>query len=178
MKNEKGYVSILALFLIILLLVLLVLGIDVARMQAIKVHSRHSLNLALRAASAQIDMEAFLDPEDSKLIIVETDARVKFDAVLRDNLRLDENYRPYPSSVAEGKVEVSFFQVVNNPPYYYTYGSYSENVDAVACTGIIKVPIRLSPFARFTTGLGEYTDLYVHSTVKPETVEVGNDLEF
>lgn len=172
MRNERGSVSILCLFLIIVLLILLAYVTDVARLQAIKIHSRHSLNLALRAASAKIDMEAYTDAEDPKLIIAEPEARTAFDQVLRDNLRLDANNQPYTNSAADGTVEICYFQVIQEDdlPYTYSYSDYSETINRVSCTGIIKVPVRLSPFARFTTGLPEYSELYIHSTVGPEVV--------
>lgn len=170
MRNQRGSVSILALFIIMVLLVLLAYVTDVARLQAIKIHSRHSLNLALRAASAQIDMEAYTDAENPRLVIVGDDAQDVFYRVLRENLILDTNNEPYAGSVADGRVEVCYFRVIqaDDIPYSYSYGDYSETINRVSCTGIIKVPIRLSPFARFSTGMPEYTYQYVHSTVGPE----------
>lgn len=172
MRNERGSISILALFLIIVLLILLAFTTDIAGLQATKIHARHGLNLALRAASAQIDLEAFNNAEDSRVIILEPDARVAFDKVLKDNLRLDNAYMPYAGSVADGKVEVLYFQVLNEEklPYSYSWGSYTETINQISCTGIIKVPIRLSPLGRFTTGLPEYTELLIHSTVGPDVV--------
>ena len=170
MRNQRGSVSILSLFIIMVLLVLLAYVTDVARLQAIKIHSRHSLNLALRAASAQIDLEAYNDAENPRLVIKEADAEAVFYQILRENLSLNTNNEPYAGSAADGRVEVCCFRVVqaDDLPYSYSYGDYLETINRVSCTGIIKVPVRLSPFARFSTGLPEYTYQYVHSTVGPE----------
>ncbi|HBQ26787.1 MAG TPA: hypothetical protein DD791_10380 [Syntrophomonas sp.] len=170
MRNQRGSVSILSLFIIMVLLVLLAYVTDVARLQAIKIHSRHSLNLALRAASAQIDMEAYNDAENPRLVIKEADAEAVFYQILRENLSLNTNNEPYAGSAADGRVEVCYFRVIQEGdlPYSYSYGDYSETINRVSCTGIIKVPVRLSPFARFSTGLPEHTYQYVHSTVGPE----------
>lgn len=174
MRNQRGSVSILALFIIMVLLVLLAYVTDIARLQAIKIHSRHSLNLALRAASAQIDMEAYNDAENPRLVIAEEDAQDAFYRVLRENMCLNANNEPYAGSVADGRVRVLYFRVFQEedlPCWYgrlYPLGWYSENVCHVSCTGFIEVPVRLSPFARFSTGLPEYTYQYVHSTVGPE----------
>lgn len=173
MRNQRGSVSILSLFLIIVLLVLLAYVTDIARLQAIKIHARHSLNLALRAASAQIDMEAHADAENPRLVIVEGDAYTSFHQVLQDNLRLNSNNMPYTNSAADGRAEVCYFRVIQEEelPYYYSFGNYSETINRVSCTGIIKVPVRLSSFARFSTGLPEYSQIYVHSTVGPDEIK-------
>jgi len=170
MRNQRGSVSILSLFIIIVLLVLLAYVTDIARLHAIKIHCRHSLNLALRAASAQIDMEAYNDAENPRLVIVENDAEVAFYQVLRGNLSLNANNEPYAGSAADGRVEVCYFRIIQavDLPYSYSFGNHSETINRVSCTGIIKVPVRLSPFARFSTGMPEYTYQYVHSTVGPD----------
>ncbi len=173
MRNQRGGVTILSLFIIMVLLVLLAYVTDIARLQAIKIHSRHSLNLALRAASAQIDLEAYNDAENPRLVIADAAAATAFYQILQKNMSLNANNEPYAGSAADGRVEVCYFRVIQaeDIPYTYSYGSYSETVDRVSCTGIIKVPVRLSPFARFSTGMPEYSQLYVHSTVGPDVTQ-------
>uniref|UniRef100_A0A7C1FFM7 Uncharacterized protein n=1 Tax=Ammonifex degensii TaxID=42838 RepID=A0A7C1FFM7_9THEO len=143
---------------------------DVARLYAVKVSARHALNLALRAASNQLDMEALADPENPRLVIKEADAEAAFYQVLQANLRLDSSNTPLAGSIADGPVEVCYFRVVNAPPYTYSFGSHQETVDRVGVTGIIRVPVKLSAFARAAAEVPEYVGLYVHSTVVPEVL--------
>lgn len=162
-----------AFFLFIIFLLFLALASDIAYLMAIKIEGRHSLNLALRAAAQKIDMEAFADAENPRLVIDESDASEAFLRVLRQNLRLDSSLNPLPGSPAEDRVEICYFQIVQEEdvPHNYSYHGRSETMRQPGCVGIIKIPIRLSPFARFTTGLGEYTDIYIHSSVVPEMIE-------
>lgn len=171
--NERGSISIAAMILCMCLFVIMALTADIARLYAVKVQARHSLNLALRAACSQLDMDALADPDNPQTIIVEPDAEDMFYQVLRENLRLDSNNNPYSASAADKQVVVCNFKVINasSLPYTYTYNGYTETVNKVSCSAIIRVPVRLSTFARFVSGMPEYTELMLHSTVGPEKKE-------
>lgn len=156
------------LAVMIVIFMLVAMATDISHMYAIKIKARHSLNLALRAASSQVDMESLTDAENPRLEIMPHEAQYKFNHILQTNLALDTNNQPYSNSPVDGKVDVCFFLVVNDPPYTYSYNEYSEMIDRVSVTGIIKVPIKMSSFARFVIGIPEYQTMYVHSTVGPE----------
>ncbi|MGQ9756541.1 MAG: pilus assembly protein TadG-related protein [Desulfotomaculales bacterium] len=168
--RQRGSASVFVLVSCLVLFVVLALVGDVARLYAVKVSARHALNLALRAASSQLDVDALADPENPRLVIKETDAEAAFYQILRANLRLDSSNAPLAGSIADGPVDVCFFQVVNDPPYSYSFGGHQETVDRVGVTGIIRVPVKLSTFARAAAEVPEHVDLYVHSTVVPEVV--------
>lgn len=173
LSNQKGSISIFVLILLILLFVMIALTSDIARLYAIKVQARHSLNLALRSACSQIDMVALTNADNPQLIIIASDAETKFYQVLQANMRLDGNNNPTTASVADKQVEICYFKVVNTTdlPFDVNYQGYTETINKVSCTGIIKVPVKLSVFARFISGMPEYTELYLHSTVGPETTQ-------
>jgi hypothetical protein len=169
--NNRGSASIFVLVSCVFLLFVFFLVFDIARLYAIKISARHGLNLALRAAAAEIDMDALADPDNPKLRIMPDQAEASFYRILRANLRLDEDNAPLMGSIADGSVEVCFFRVVNEEdiPFAYTYDGYSEVISKVAVTAIIKVPVKMGSFAR-AAGASEYSYLYVHSTVGPELV--------
>ncbi|MGI5922114.1 MAG: hypothetical protein ACOX6I_10305 [Syntrophomonadaceae bacterium] len=171
--NERGSISIAAIILCMCLFVIMALTADIARLYAVKVQARHSLNLALRAACSQLDMDALADPDNPRTVIIEPDAEEKFYKVLRENLRLDNNNNPGSASVADKQVEVCDFRVINTSslPFTYTYNGYTETINKVSCSAIIKVPVKLSSFARFVSGMPEYAELMLHSTVGPEERE-------
>lgn len=171
-RNDRGSASIFVLVSCIVLLIVSALVFDVARLYAVKVCVRHSLNLALRAAVAQLDMDALADPDNSRLVIDPVQAEEKFYQVLQDNLRLDASNVPLPGSIADGPVKVCFFRVINQAdlPFSYTYGDYQETVDRIGATAIIKVPVRMGGIAQAAAGTSELTELHVHSTVVPELI--------
>lgn len=175
LKNQKGTLFLVAFFLLIIFMLFIALAADIAYLMAIKIEGRHSLNLALRAAAQKIDEEAFTDADNPRIVIDETAASEAFIRVLKQNLKLDANFNPLPGSPVDDKVEVCYFQIVQeeNVPYGYSYRGRSETLQQPGCIGIIRIPVRLSPFARLTTGLGEYTNIYVHSSVVPEVFEEG-----
>lgn len=137
---------------------------DIAHLYSIKVASRHALNLSLRAANSNIDLEALQDPEQPVIIIKEQEAQESFYSTLQANLNLTSGMMPTSKSIADGPVNVLYFKVVNAPPFSYSYGSYSETLTKVGSTGIIEVPVKLSPFAR-VAGLPETVTIKAHSTV-------------
>lgn len=59
-------------------------------------------------------------------------------------------------------------------PYTYTHNyegkSFTEQVEEVSTTGIIKVPVELSRFANAVGGIDKTVNIYVHSTVRPELI--------
>lgn len=175
-RNIRGSASIFVLVSCIVLLIVSALVFDVARLYAVKVNVRHGLNLALRAAVAQLDMDALADPHDPRLVINPAQAEEKFYQVLQTNLKLDTNNVPLPGSIADGPVEVCFFKVVNQEElpfersFSYHFGEYQVRVEKVGATAIIKVPVKLGSFARAAVEAPELTDVYVHSTVVPEVV--------
>lgn len=173
MEAERGSASVFVLVSCVALFVVAALVADVARLYAVKVSARHALNLSLRAAADRLDPEALADPESPRLVILPAEAESAFYQLLRANLRLDQDNAPVEGSVADGPVEVCLFQVVNSPPYEYSFGSYVETVDRVGVTAIVRVPVRLSAFARVAVEAPEFVDVYVHSTVVPELVPQG-----
>ena len=163
------------LTLVVSIAVLMVFAVvwDIAAMYAVKVAGRHALNMALRAAVAQIDVTALQDPVNPRIVINETDARREFDRILQINLRLDSGNNPVAGSIADGPVEVVYFKVVNSSqvPFSYSYGDYSETITRPGATAIIKIPVRLSGFARIMNPSSSNMEyLYVHSTVIPQII--------
>ena len=167
MRRQRGSVSIFVLLSMGLFFLLYAMAADVARLYAVKVEARHALNLALRAANSQIDMNALADPVESKIVIQEGSATAAFYQNLQANLRLGSTMNPDRGSIADGPVSVLYFQVVNNPPFSYSYGGYSETLDRVGSTGIIEVPVKLSGLAR-AMGQPEMVKVRAHSTVYVE----------
>jgi hypothetical protein len=139
---------------------------DVAQLYATRIAARHMLNLSLRAAAAELDPEEL---KDNRIVIDEAAAMNRFYEVLRANMKLDTNNNPLPGSVADGPVEVCYFQVVNGDklPFSYTFDNYSETISRPAVTGIIRFPVKISFWGR-VVGEESDTDMFVHSTVTPE----------
>jgi type II secretory pathway pseudopilin PulG len=169
-KNQKGSVTILALIVMVIMFIMLALAIDVTNQYATKIKAQHSLNLALRAASSQISIEALTDAYNPRVEILPDDAWSAFNLTLRQNLSLDSNNQPYLNSPLDGPVSICYFKVINSSdiPYTYNYSDYSETIDKVSVTGIISFPVKMSAFAQFISGVPEYQTMYVHSTVGPE----------
>lgn len=162
--QSKGSVALFVLVGMALLFLIYGLTADVARLYAVKVQARQALNLALRAANTQIDMDALADPEGPRIVIQEGSATNKFYENLQQNMRLDANMNPVSGSIADGHVNVLHFQVVNNPPETYSFGSLTETLDKVGSTAIIEVPVRLSGLSR-AMGQPDTVNIRVHSTV-------------
>lgn len=158
------------LAVMIIIFIFLALATDVTHLYATKIKARHSLNLALRAASSQISGDALTDAHNPRVEIIPDDARNAFNSTLRQNLSLDLNNHPYSNSPIDGAVNICYFKVVNTSeiPYTYNYNGYSETIDKVSVTGIMSFPVKMSSFARFVSGVSEYEMMYVHSTVGPE----------
>jgi len=161
---------IMTLAVMIIIFLFLALATDVTHLYATKIKTRHSLNLALRAASSQISADALTDAYNPRVEIMPDDAQSVFNSTLRQNLSLDINNQPYSNSPVDGPVKVCYFKVVNpfDVPYTYNYNGYSETIDKVSVTGIISFPVKMSSFACFVSGVPEYQTMYVHSTVGPE----------
>lgn len=171
MRNEKGSSALSLLIFLLAFLAVFALVADLARIYAAKGCVRHALNLSLRAAaSGQLDQDRLADPETPRAYILPSQARQVFDSALRENLRLDQWDNPQAGSVAGGPVEVSYFQVVNDVPFTYNWGAYSETVARPGVVGIIRVPVALGLFARAATGAPGNLVLTVHSTVGPEVI--------
>lgn len=164
MKNQRGSVTIFTLAGIVIFFMMLIMTADIARLYAVKVQGRHALNLALRAACSEIDMEALADPEDPAVVIKTPEATASFHKVLRKNLDLNSSMYPNPGSICDGPVSVLYFQVINDPPFSYSYGGYSEYVEGVGATGIIEMPVHLSDLA-VAFGQPRTVSIRVHSTV-------------
>ncbi|RKO65722.1 hypothetical protein [Desulfofundulus salinus] len=169
-RDQKGFASVTFLVLLLAIMAIGSLLADVARLYAIKIASRHYLNLSLRAAAAQLNQDEL---RNNRIVIDESAAQDKFYEILRANFKLDGSNHPLPGSLVDGPVEVCYFRVVNSNmlPFLYTFGSYSETITRPAVTGIIKFPVRVSFWGRIvSSGVPESTDMYVHSTVAPELI--------
>ena len=151
MNNQKGSVSVLTLFMIPVILVIGVMVIDIGQTFITKTTVKHKLNLALRASVGidQLCMTALRDAHEPKIVIKEDLAKRKFLEVLKANLRLDDSLNPLPGSIINGQVEVVKFKVVNNPPYTFTLGNYTETLNETGVIGIIRFPYENSFLARF-----------------------------
>jgi len=159
-------------FFIVLLAVIMVVGsliADIAQLYAIKIATRHMLNLSLRAAVAELDMEEL---KNNRIVIDESAATNKFYEVLRTNFKLDAYNRPMPGSIVDGPVDICYFQIINEDmvPFTYTFGDYSESILCPAATGIIKFPVKQSFWSKAINPELSETDMYVHSTVTPELI--------
>lgn len=170
-KCRRGSVSILALFMIPCIFAVGAMVADIGYLFCTKIAVKHKLNLALRGAAAEIDMEALQDPENPQLIIDETRAYQKFSEILRANLRLDSSYRPLAGSIVDGPVTIEYFRVVNpeEVPFTYSYNGYVETVGQTGVVGIISFPIKNGFFARMA-GQPELSVMYVHATAGPELI--------
>ncbi|MGI9951344.1 hypothetical protein V3F56_03195 [Moorellaceae bacterium AZ2] len=169
--HRKGYMSLLTLFYTIIGLALMGMVYDMGHLLAAKLVVRHGLNLALRAAAAQIDMDALADAENPRLVIQPVPAEQAFYAYLRENLKLDPDNYPLPGSPCEGPVSVDDFLVVNEAPYVYQFGDYEEVIDGPGVTAVVSFPVKLGPWFRaLKPDTGGEVVVYVHSTVAPKLV--------
>ncbi|MBF7084376.1 hypothetical protein IT084_15590 [Desulfallas sp. Bu1-1] len=168
MRDRRGVASVTFLVLLVAVMAVGSLLADVAQLYATRIAARHMLNLSLRAAAAELDPEEL---KDNRVVIDEAAATNKFYEILRANLKLDMNNNPLPGSIADGPVEVCYFQVVNGDrlPFSYTFDNYSETISRPAVTGIIRFPVKISFWGRVISDEPD-TDMYVHSTVMPELI--------
>ena len=175
-KREAGYGFVLALLFLPVALVLFSLALDLGRFYAVKVGARHALNLALRSASAQLDMEALRDPQNSRVRILPVEAENAFRQVLRENLKLDGNDCPLPGSPVDGRVRVEYFRAVNDVPFTYQFayegGVYRETITVPSVTAIISFPVKVWWMRAVRPETQGVVTMYVHSTVAPRVVGV------
>jgi len=166
--NQKGSASVAALFMIICIFSVMALVIDLGQAFCTKTSARGMLNLALRSASAQLDEDEL---KNACLVIDEARAAQAFADVLRTNLVLDNTLSPQAGSILKGPVSVDYFKVVNmeEVPFTYTYGGYTETVTGPAVVGIISFPVKSGPFSRLA-GFPDETTMYCHATVAPELI--------
>lgn len=170
-KGDRGSAAILTLFFTLVVLALAALVLDIGYLFAVKINARHALNLALKAAAAQVDMAALSDAESPRVVILAQEAGEAFHSCLRENLRLDDGDNPLPGSIADGPVRVEYFRVVNEVPFTYRYGDFSETIVRPSVTAVISFPVRIGPWIRAVRpDYGETVTVYVHSTVAPRVV--------
>ncbi|WP_062285675.1 hypothetical protein [Neomoorella mulderi] len=171
MRDNKGSAAILSLFFSLVAIVMIALVMDVGYLLAVKISARHALNIALKAAAAQIDRAALADAENSRVVILEQEAKKAFYTCLRENLRLDGNNNPLSGSMADGTVGVEYFHVANDVPFSYQYGDFRETITRPAVTAIISFPVKIGPWIRVVRpDYREVTTIYVHSTVAPRVI--------
>ena len=150
------------------------LALDVGRFYAVKVGARHAVNLALRSASAQIDLNLLRDPLNPQVRILPAEAENAFRQYLRENLRLDDNYNPLPGSPVDGQVRVEYFRVVNDVPFAYQFayegGTYQETITAPSVTAVVSFPVKVWWMRAVRPETRGTVTMYVHSTVAPRVV--------
>lgn len=167
-KDQRGSVSVLALFMVISIFAVGALITDAAQTFGVKIAVKNKLNLALRSASAQLDMGEL---RGLNLVIDEAGALQAFSEVLKTNLLLDNDLTPLQGSILSGPVRIELFKVVgpDEVPFMYTFNGYMETVNRVAVVGIISFPIKSSPFA-VMAGVPEEITMYSNVTVAPELI--------
>jgi len=169
LNDNRGVAFIYTLMCFMVFLLFISVAVDVGHVLMAKIKAKHALNLALRAAANEIDMDRLADPENPVLYIKEPEARAKFDRILQKNLKLDAGFNPEAGSIADKQVTVEAYQVFNSLGQF-RYGSYTENINDVCVSSVIKVPIKLSGFAKVSADIPEDFDLYVQATVKPQLI--------
>lgn len=169
LNDNRGIAFVYTLVCFMVFLLFISVAVDVGHVFMAKIKAKHALNLALRSATTQIDLERLADPENPVLYIKETESKENFDRILQKNLKLDSGFNPLTGSIANKRVAVEAYQVFNSPGQF-TYGSYSESINDVCISSVIKVPIRLSGFAKVSANIPEDFDLYVQATVKPQLI--------
>jgi len=168
-KDQRGSVSVLALFMIICFFAIGALVTDVAKHYCLKVAVKHKLNLACRSAAAQLNEDEL---KNSNLVIDEARATQAFNEVLKVNLVLDDALVPQSGSILNsGAVQLVFFKVVNSGevPFTYTCGGYTETLDRTAVVSIISFPVKSGMFTQLAGGPNE-TIMYCHVTAGPELI--------
>ncbi|SMB95754.1 hypothetical protein SAMN00808754_1312 [Thermanaeromonas toyohensis ToBE] len=170
-KDSRGSAGIFTLFFTLVALALTALVLDIGYLFAVKINARHALNLALKAAAAQVDMAALSNAENPRVVILTQEAGEVFYSCLRENLRLDAWNNPLPGSIADGPVRVEYFRVVNEVPFSYQYGDFRETIVRPSVTAIISFPVKIGPWIRMVRpDYGEVVTIYVHSTVAPRII--------
>lgn len=139
LTNEKGNVSLLILFIIIVPVIMMMyaLNTDVELAHQYFFRAKGSLNRAVHASSLQIDDVAL-----SKGIykIDETKAQEEFYKYLKYNLQLDDNLTPLPNTFLEDQVTVLEYKVVNTGPFPYHYVNSTYDLDVwLSRPGVIAV---------------------------------------
>lgn len=145
---------------------------DLGRLYAAKIAARHALNLAVRAAAAEVDQAALSDPAGPRAAVDPGRARASFDAVLAANVQ------PYLGGLFSGPPRVLFFAVVNAPadaarlgtpaaPWSYSVGGRTVTLAQAAAAAEIAVPVRLGPFGRWAAGRAE-VEVLAHAAAAPE----------
>ena len=168
-KNQRGFVSLMALFMIICFFAVGALTTDVAKHFCVKVAVKYKLNLACRNASSQVDEEEL---KKANLVIDEARAAQAFYNVLKVNLDLNDSLVPNSGSILNsGPVQVDYFKVVSpaEVPFTYSYGGMTETVNRPAVVAIISFPVKSGLFARMA-GQPDETTMYCHVTSAPELI--------
>ena len=169
LRDQRGFVSLLALFMIICFFSVGALVTDVAKHFCVKVAVKYKLNLACRNASAQIDEEEI---KNANLVIDEARAAQAFYDVLKVNLDLNDSLAPNAGSIlSSGPVRVDYFKVVSpsEVPFIYSFGGMTETVTRPAVVAIISFPVESGVFARLA-GQPDETTMYCHVTSAPELI--------
>lgn len=169
-KDNRGVAFIYTLMCFMVFLLFISVAVDIGHVLMAKIKAKHALNLALRAAANEIDQNLLADPVKPMLRIKEPEARAKFDQILQKNLKLNAGFNPNTGSIAKDRVTVEAYRVFNTVPSQFTYGSYTENMNDVCVSAVIKVPIKLSGFAKVSADIPEDFNLYVQATVKPQLI--------
>ncbi len=166
LKDQRGSVSILALFMIVCVFAIGALAADAARHFCIKVAVKNKLNIAARSAAAQVNPEQL---KEARLVIDGDAAFRVFSDTLKVNLLLDNSLSPLPGSMLDGPAQVVYFKVVNpeETPFSYSYGNHSEIIDRAAVAAIISFPVKSGLLARMA-GSPEITTMYCRATAAPE----------
>jgi len=167
-KSERGSVSILVLFLVIVFMATSALVSDIGNFFCVKISAKHKLNLAVRAAAGKYDPEEL---KNRNVVIDEGPAIQMFYDVLETNLRLDSGLQPLAGSVVDGPVSVVYLKVVKQAelPFTWSYDTYTETVTKPAVVAIIQFPVKYGMFAQ-VAGVGTETPMTVHVTAGPELI--------
>lgn len=168
-RDQRGSVAILALFMILCIFAVSALVTDIARHFCIKVAVKHKLNIACRSAAAQMDEDEL---KDGRLVIDEDRAARAFYDVLKTNLVLDDCLVPLKGSILNsGPVQINLLRIVNPgpAPFTYTFGNYTGSVDRTAVVAIISFPVKSGVFARLA-GSPVETTMCCHVTAGPELI--------
>lgn len=168
LQDDRGSISVWALFTMLVVFSIGAMVSDIGNFACVKISAKHKLNLAVRAAAGQVDMEQL---KNANVVIDEGAAVQKFYDVLETNLRLDSALQPLAGSIVDGPVNVVFLKVVNQQelPFTYSYGSFSETITKPAVTAIIEFPVKYGMFGQFA-GLGTEANMTVHVTAGPELI--------
>jgi len=171
-RDRRGSAVLLFAFLFPLFICMLSMAWDLGRLYAAKVACRHALNLAVRAAAAEIDPDALADPSGPRMVVVPGRAKASFDAVFR------ANYDPLRGRLVDGNYREVFFYVVNYPddakrvgslstPFSYFTGAKTVTITQPGVAAEVAVPVELGPFGKLATGQS-VVEIKVHTAAAPE----------